>query len=384
MLWFDAHLDLACAAVCGRDMTRAVADLDLSKDPHPPAAVTLPALRDGDVRFALATIFTEPDTPAAPGSPLTSTDRDAPIRYPVGNVERAHKVGRAQLEAYLTWRDRGLLAIDLPRILRADPGVGEMRGGMGVAELIPAPLMARAARLIARSPIPLHIGILMENADPIRTPDELPWWVERGVCAIGMAWWKPSRYATGNGSEPDEKVGLTDLGRALARAMDAQRVIHDLSHLSQRATDELLSFTDRPVIASHSNCRALLGGEMDGKNQRHLRDETIKEIARRGGVIGLNLFCKFLNPGASKDNLPTIADAVAHIEHICELVGHKNAVGLGSDMDGGITADELCKGIRSPSDLIYLADALRDRGWSDTDIAGFTHLNWMRFFEMNA
>lgn len=90
-LWFDAHLDLAYLAVNGRDM---LAPLDPASGPHPPAAVTLPSLREGAVRVALATVFTE-----AVADPGAVRDRS---QYAAGDADRAHAVGRAQLEVYLT------------------------------------------------------------------------------------------------------------------------------------------------------------------------------------------------------------------------------------------------------------------------------------------
>ncbi len=357
-MWFDAHLDLACMAVCGRDMTVAP---ERSGGPNLPAAATLPSLLEGGVRFALATIFLE-------------ADGAGPEGYPSGDAERAFRAARAQLEAYLTWRDMGLLALDIPSAIAADPGVGEIRGGMGVAELVP-PDPVRAAQRVARD-ARLHAGILIEGADPIRTPDHAAWWKEQGVCAVGMAWWKPSRYAGGNGSNH----GLTDLGRALAPALDALGIVHDLSHLSDASVRDLLALTDRPVIASHSNCRALLPNSPDGSpNQRHLTDETVREIARRGGVIGLNLFGQFLAPGSGED--ATIEDCVAHIERVCEIAGGRAHIGLGSDMDGGFSAERLPRGIRRPRDLERLCDALRARGWSEGDLAGFRCGNWLRFWQ---
>ena len=218
----------------------------------------------------------------------------------------------------------------------------------------------------------------MECADPILDPDDLPNWVEGGVIAIGMAWWHESRYAGGNGSD---NAGLTDLGRALVPAMDEQNVVHDASHLSQRSLDELFELTDAPVIASHSNCRALLPGE----NHRHLSDASIKEIARRGGVVGINLVRNFLDPTLAASKKPikgdaTIAQVCDHIEHVCEVVGDRRHVGLGSDMDGGITADDLPKGIDSPSDLTKITDALAERGWSDEDVRAFAWDNWACFW----
>jgi membrane dipeptidase len=372
--WFDAHLDLAYLAVNGRQMSAALEEFEPAGDspvlaavgPHPPAAVTLPSLSHAGVRFALGTIFTE-------------SGGTGPEGYPTGDAERAHAVGRAQLEAYLTWRDDGRVALDLRQLLRHDPGVGELRGGMGVAEPVPEPIEKRVARLPTRRTI--HTGILIEGADPIRTPDELDWWAARGVVAIGMAWWADSRYARGNGADPSDQVGLTDLGRALAHRMDELAIVHDLSHLSQRASDELLALTDRPVIASHSNCRALLGGDSADGWQRHLSDDTIREIARRGGVIGLNLCANFIAPDIKRGDRPTVEQAIAHVDHICDVTGSRNHVGLGSDMDGGFSAEHLPQGIDTPDDLPRLLEALLARGWSDDDAARFAHLNWLTFFE---
>jgi len=357
-LWFDAHLDLAYLAVNGRDM---LAPLDRDAGPVTPATITLSSLAEGRVRAALATVFTEPGA-------------DDQGSYPAGDAERAHLAGRAQLEAYLTWQDAGAIAIDLPQLLRRDPHVGEVRGGMGVSETRPPSLQSLLARAPRRAP--LHVGILIENADPVRDPEELPWWVDRGVVAIGLTWSKPSRYSCGNLSTPtDEDTGLTDPGREMVLAMDALGIVHDTAHLSDRAMDELLERTDRPVFNSHSNCRAV----HDDPYKRNLRDESIDEIVRRGGVIGLNLCRHFLAP-VEGDERPTVDQAIAHVEHICERAGHRRAVGLGSDMDGGFGAGGLPRGIEQPRDLTLLLDALSSRGWGDDDLAGFAHANLARFF----
>lgn len=363
--WFDAHLDLAYLAVNGRDM---LAPLTPQTAPHPPASVTLPALDEGNVRFALATIFTE-------------LDGAGPEGYPAGDAERAWRVGRAQLDVYLTWRDRGAIALDLRRVLRPDPGVGQVRVGMGVAEVVPEPIerrLARADRAPGRKP--LHAGILIECADPIRTPDDLDWWAQRGVVAVGMAWVRGSRYASGNG-EPSASsgVGVTALGRELVGRMDAIGVVHDASHLSDRALADLFGLTDRRVIASHSNCRAILGDN----NQRHLTDDAIREIGQRGGVIGLNLVRNFICTGLKREDpndRPSIDDAIRHVDHVAGLVGHRRGIGLGSDLDGGITANDLPAGISRPRDYDRLAEALSARGWSDDEVEGFAWRNWAEFW----
>lgn len=379
MIWFDAHLDLACLAVCGRDM---LAPPEAVTKPWPPAAVTLPSLKDGGVAFALATVFIEQVSADTPTSALT------PEQYREGDLEGALRRGRAQLEVYETWRDRGHVRIDLPACIKADPHVGAVRGGMGVSEVV-VPALAKRAVKTAADGRP-HLGVLIEGADSVRSPDDLAWWKSRGVIAMGLAWAKSSRYAQGNMGLPilghDARDGLSDVGRAMIDACDTLGVVHDLSHLSDRACDELLAQTDKPVIASHSNCRELLGGELDGKNQRHLRDATIFEIGRRGGVIGLNLFAKFLRkaPPHEGEGRPTIDHALDHIERVCAVIGHKRSVGLGSDMDGGFSAAAMCEGIERPAHLARLALGLGARGWTEEEIDGFTHLNWLRFWESRA
>lgn len=368
MQWFDAHLDLACLAINKRDMLAPLDELNApnahrSVGPWPPAGVTLHSMRQAGVTRALATIFTE-------------TNGDGPEGYLEGDARAAREAGLRQLRIYHNWQhDAGI------RISRlTDPMAPEETDADGT------PVLRHPNARAFKSTTPTHahdtieLGILIENADPISSPDDLAWWVERGVVAIGLAWWTPSRYAGGNGTD----TGLTPLGRDMIRAMDDLGVIHDLSHLSQRSTEELLAATDRPVIASHSNCRALLGDASNKAWQRHLSDDTIREIARRGGVIGLNLCHNFLRYPLNEGERPSVEDAVAHVEHICELVGHREVVGLGSDMDGGFSAKQMCEGIESHADLHRLTDALSARGWSEQDLAAFRWGNWSRFFSQRA
>ncbi len=349
--WFDAHLDLAYLAENGRDLH---ADLRSCRGRYQPASITLPSMVAGGVRNCLATIFTEGV------DPRKADEETGAFTYPFGDADAAYRAGMRQLLLYNAWRDAGVIT-QMPR-----------RGHGPIEQSSPeCPLEGG----------PINMGILVECADPITDPDELEMWVERGVVAIGMAWWHQSRYAGGNGTDHTRSGnGLTDLGRALVERMDQLDVVHDLSHLSQRSVHDLLSMTDRPVIASHSNCRELMGDPNSLSNQRHQSDETIAEIANRGGVIGINLLSSFLQPGLRDKGRADMEWIVRHIEHICEIAGNTTTVGLGSDMDGGFGADELPEGINTPSDLSKIGEALRNHGWSDTDIAGFTHQNWLRFW----
>lgn len=322
MDWFDAHLDLACIHLNGRDLLKERAEGGLWL----PGCITLPSLQAGGVTRCLATVFTES---VKAGTPLAEDQQ-----YVEGEAEGAHRAGARQVALYADWHTKG---------------VGP------------------------------RMGVLMECADPIRDPDELAWWVERGVVAVGLAWAHQSRYAGGNGVE----TGLTSLGRELVAEMDRLGIVHDASHLSERAFWELCKATDRVIVASHSNCRELNGGdaiEPVGRRQRHLTDAQIKEITRRGGVIGLNLFSLFLRPDCEEPQRATIADCVAHVERVCSIAGNRRCVGLGSDADGGFSATRLPTGIDGPHDYQKLADALTTSGWSAADVEGFASENWARLF----
>lgn len=349
--FFDAHLDLAHLAEVGRDMH---APLDDCRGRLLPAAVTLPSLRDGGVCACLGTIFTEAIDPEQG----TDTPESS---YPEGDALAAWRAGMRQLKLYEAWAQAGVIEF-MPRRPampdREDPAADAPRDDTHA---------------------PLRLGILMECADPIETPEQLDDWADAGVIAIGMAWWRGSRYAGGNGRGGP----LTPAGRELAARMDTLGIVHDISHLSQQATDDLLAHTDTVVIASHSNCRALLDGERNPDWQRHLSDDTIAEIGRRGGLVGLNLVRNFIRAGLKRDDpndRPTIAEAINHVEHVCEIMGRRDGVGLGTDMDGGITADDLPRGIDTPGDLIKLCEELRARGWNDDEIHGFAWGNWARFW----
>ncbi len=346
MNWFDAHLDLAYLAECGRDMHVDPADC---RGKLQPAALTLTSMRDGGVRACLGTIFTE-----ATKSGGGQQEESGAYAYALGEASAAWMCGMRQLKLYHAWRDAGLI---------------RLIGRRGEQE----PIVA------GDETDPIALGILMECADPIETPEQLDEWVEGGVIMIGLAWWHGSRYTGGNGTPG---VGLTDIGRELVNRMDDLGVVHDLSHLSQRATDELLEQTDKVVVASHSNCRALLDD-----NERHLTDATIAEIGRRGGLVGLNLVRNFIRTGLDKhdpNDRPTVAEAIDHVEHVCQIMGHRRGVGLGSDLDGGITANDLPAGIDRPTDFAKLAKELSVRGWSGDEVEGFAWGNWARFWGLSS
>ena len=321
--WADGHLDLAYLAVNGRDM-RAQAPDDA---PH---SVTIASMREGGVRVALGTIFTE-----LGGDP----SKDSAAYLDSNDVEGAHRAGLLQLEWYEAMERAGDIAIirtrrDLARAAAADGPPG--------------------------------IVILMECADPIRSPDEVAWWHARGLRVVGMSWGHGSRYAGGNA----RAGGLTDAGRRFVEALDACGILHDASHLSRAAFDDLLAATGARVIASHSNAQALLS-----PSERHVTDAQIAAIRDRDGWIGLNLYGRFL----AADRRATVEDGVAHTMHVARIAG-AGRVGLGSDLDGGFGREAYPLGIDAMRDYPKLLDALDAAGFAALGGTreGFAHANLLR------
>ena len=209
---------------------------------------------------------------------------------------------------------------------------------------------------------PIGMVHLMEGADPVRHPQELSRWVERGVRFVGIAWNTPNRYAGGTRDD----AGLTEAGVRLLEEMGRLGVVPDLSHLNARAVDDVLARHPGLVVASHSNAAALR------PHRRNLSDEQIRRVAERGGLVGIVLYAPFLAEGEV-----TLDTVVRHIDHVVSLVGPDH-VGLGSDLDGGFRTDKAPRGIGSVADLPLVGEQLRRRGYADDAIGKVLGGNWLR------
>lgn len=145
------------------------------------------------------------------------------------------------------------------------------------------------------------------------------------------------------------KGGLTPLGRQVVRRMEALGMIVDVAHSSHRSVAEILAMARRPVVSSHGGVQATCAVN------RNLTDAEIRGIARTGGVIGVGYW-----DAAVCSVAPNAI--VAAIEHVRDVAGIDH-VGLGSDFDGSVTTGF------DTSRLAVITQTLRDRGFSDADIA---------------
>jgi membrane dipeptidase len=345
----DAHLDIAYNAIkYGRDPLLSVQQLREQEKPDAfrgTATVSFPALREAGAVIIFGTVFTFPERAAAlmGGGDTTLTYRD---------VRQAHQMAMDQLDYYHRLADveqnRVRLVTDLAsleEVTGAQPDDGD-------------PL--------------LGIVPLMEGAEPIREPAELELWVEKGLRAVGPAW-DDTRYAAG--SWRGSRYGLTRDGMQLLEAMASYQLLLDLTHMNEVAALEALDRYDGPLMASHSNVRALVPG------QRQLSDVLIRRIGEHNGVIGIALYNAFLRANHHKGDpkqLVTLDHVLAHVDHICQLLGDAQHVSLGTDMDGGFGAEDIPSPLDSTADLPLLAGRMRDYGYGDEDVSSIMGGNWLR------
>ena len=184
-----------------------------------------------------------------------------------------------------------------------------------------------------------------------------------GVAAMTLTWNSNNELAGAAAAFGNK--GLTSLGRDAVREMECIGVAIDVAHLSDAGIDELLSFTKKPIFASHSNARAVYNCP------RALKDAHIKAIAQQGGVIGVNFFYKQLCP---RDEAH-IDDIVRHILHIVKI-GGVNCCAIGSDFDG---MTRYPNDLKNSAAMQALLQALLDAGLSREDVERIAYKNLAQY-----
>ena len=172
---------------------------------------------------------------------------------------------------------------------------------------------------------------------------------------ISTLGWNESNPLTGSNQTGG---GLTDLGKAYVRQAQSLGILVDVSHISDEGFWDIMKITQAPVIASHSNSRALCN------HSRNLTDDMFCAIRDSGGVVGINQFADFLG---QKPTLDTVCD---HIFHFMELDPEGRHVALGGDLDG---CEVLAEGFEGVQSYDALADRLIARG---LDAATVQNIYW--------
>jgi len=167
------------------------------------------------------------------------------------------------------------------------------------------------------------------------------------------------RNELGDGSLFDSGSHLSEFGVEVVKEMNELGMIIDVSHINETGFWDVMKITKDPVIASHSNCRALYD------HHRNLKDDQIEALAKNDGVINLSFCGGFMKDVTSKEELSKVSldDWLNHLDHVINLVG-PNHVGIGSDFDGGCGFP----GLDDISKMPNITRGLVARGYSDEDI----------------
>jgi membrane dipeptidase len=351
MLIVDAHLDLSMNALeWNRDLTLPVAAINAreagltDKPDRGLATVSIPELRRGNVGLVVATQIARY---VAPGNPLPGWHSPAQAW--------------AQTQGQLAW-------------YQAMEAAGEMVQIHNLATL-EQHLALWASDETPTTSKPVGYILSLEGADSLITVDYLAQAHARGLRAVGPAHYGPGRYAQGT----DATGGLGPQGRALLKEMERLNIILDATHLCDDSFWEALDHFHGPVWASHNNCRALVN------HNRQYSDDQIRALAARGAVIGAALDAWMMVPNWVRgQSTPqgmhcNLEVAIDHIDHICQLTGSAQHVGIGTDLDGAFGREQCPYDLETIADLQKLPELLAKRGYSAQDIEGMMHGNWLRF-----
>jgi membrane dipeptidase len=288
-----------------------------------------PGLRAGGVDAVLATVSSVEDLPAALGSfgAWQAWARSPEPGYRVARTVRQIRQARAAGDLAVVLHAQGLGAIG------ADAGLLESYAALG-----------------------LRVAQLTYN--------------HRNLLADGCL-------------EPADG-GLSEAGRAAVRRLSALRIVPDISHTGAASSMEITRLSGQPVIASHSNARAVCD------SPRNLTDDLIRAVAATGGVIGLCAFPAFVSPGQ-----PDVHDLVRHAVHIADVAGPEH-VGMGldyADEDDDdydfYSYDERYyprppwtwpPGIETHAEVPSLRSALLSAGFSPAEAEGIMGENFLRVF----
>lgn len=214
------------------------------------------------------------------------------------------------------------------------------------------------------------IGLLLtiENGSSIEDKlENVDYFYQKGVRVMSITW--NDDNLLGCGAQTKKDCGLTKFGKKYVEKLNKSRIIIDVSHSSQNTFWDVLNISTRPVVATHSCCKALCN------HPRNLNDEQIKEIAKNKGIVGV-CYC---NTFLSENKTAGTKEIAQHIAHIANLVGI-DFVGLGSDFDG-LEYNDVPMDLRNIGEITNLIQALRNIGFNKNEINKIMGENWIRILK---
>jgi membrane dipeptidase len=350
MFLFDVHLDLAMNAMeWNRDLTVPVSEIrerEKGKTDKPDRGnntVSFPAMRKGKVGLCVATQIAR----------YIKKDNPLPGWH-------SQQQAWAQTQGQLAWYNAMEEAGEMVQIT-------DMEG------------LDSHLKLWASEDGKKPIGYILslEGADSIVDMGYLEKSYDAGLRAIGPAHYGPGVYAHGT----DSVGGIGAKGRELLKKIEELNLILDATHLCDMSFWETMDIYNGPVWASHQLCRKFVD------HNRQFSDEQLKELISREAVIGIALDAWMMvpnwvrgksNPKEMGGNLEIM---VNNMDHICQLAGNTNHVGIGTDLDGGFGTEQGPYDVDTIADLQKIPALLSKRGYSDTDIENITSQNFINFLK---
>ena len=200
-----------------------------------------------------------------------------------------------------------------------------------------------------------------------------------GVRHATLTWNEQNDLATGVKGDPNR--GLTKYGVEAVKRLEQLGMIVDVSHANEKSFWDICEATTRPIIASHSNCRALCSAP------RNLTDAQLKAIAEKGGVVGLNAFSDFVSDTKEERDIEHLAN---HMDHMVEVMGIDH-VGFGFDFDDYLAGDTMkffaeeesanTIGFENITKVPKLIEILENRGYSKEDMEKIKSKNFLRIIK---
>ena len=234
------------------------------------------------------------------------------------------------------------------------------------------------------------IGILpgLQNSEHFRRPADVGFFFGLGQRVSQLTY--NARNLIGNGSTERRDEGISDFGAAMIEQMNKTGMAIDVSHCGDRTTLDAFELSKRPVLITHSNCRALVPG-----HPRCKTDDAIRAVGKAGSVFGITGVRNFV-----KGSEPTtVEDVLNHFDHVKRLIGPEH-LGVGSDMDldgyDDLEPEALrqlranykdsysfrdkidIEGLDHPKRMFDLTEGLIRRKYSDAEIRGILGGNFER------
>ena len=234
------------------------------------------------------------------------------------------------------------------------------------------------------------VGVILgiQNSEHFRRPDDVDLFQGLGQRVSQLTY--NARNLIGNGSTERRDEGISDFGIAIIERMNKAGMAVDVSHCGDRTTLDAFEISKKPVLITHSNCRALVPG-----HPRLKTDEAIKKVGEAGSVIGITGVRMFVKG----DEPTTVEHVLDHFDHVKKLIGPQH-LGVGSDIDlygydamppelnrqlrsgykGSYSFREKIdiEGLNHPKRMFDLTEGLIRRKYSDSEIEGILGGNFER------